>query len=191
MVRFIIKVYMPNKRFPKGGQLTQFIAKKKVGDTLEISGPVGRCRYLGNTMFMQTSSKTTFKARKITFIAGGVGITPFYQLLIHMNDNNEKFDNDMKIKLLFANKSSKDIILRKELNLLKEKKIIDDLKFCLDKVDEPNWKGFEGYIQKPMLEEFLWDNTPDHYVIMCGPPMMCTGIINALDELKYENYYKY
>lgn len=191
MIRFIIKVYRACERFPRGGQLTQYIEKKKVGEFLKISGPVGKCKYLGKGKFKKVTNNQLIVAKKISFIAGGTGITPFYQILQHLNDNNEKFDNDIKIQLLFANKSSKDIILRKELENLEKKNIIDDLKLCLDKADEDNWKGYEGFVEKPMLKKFLWEKSDDHCVIMCGPPRMNSGIIMALDDLEYENYFTY
>ena len=191
MVQFVIKVYRPTSRFPKGGQMSQFLEKLKIGDKLSISGPVGKIKYLGNGRFYNIKNKQLKFAKKITFIAGGTGITPFYQILQHINDNQAKQKNNLKIKLLFANKSSKDILLRKELNKLAEKGLIDDLKFCLDKVDEENWEGFEGFVEKDMLSKFLWENTKDHIILMCGPPMMCDGITDALDELDYQNYLQY
>jgi NAD(P)H-flavin reductase len=191
MVRFVIKVYRPNKRFPKGGLMSQYLANLKVGDKLFMSGPVGKCKYLGNGRFYKIPQKKLMFAKKITFIAGGTGITPFYQLLQHINDNNEKTRNNLKVKLLFANKSSKDILLRKELTQMAANKTIDDLKFCLDKVDEEGWEGFEGFVNQKMLSGFLWENTNDHIVLMCGPPLMCNDIMDALDEMKYENYIQY
>lgn len=171
--------------------MSQYLAGLKIGDELGISGPVGKHKYLGNGRFYRVVQKKLISAKKFTFIAGGTGITPFYQLLQHINDKGEKTRNGIKTKLLFANKSSKDILLRTELTQMAEKKIIDDLKFCLDKVDEENWAGFEGFVDKKMLEGFLWGNSKDHLVIMCGPPMMCSGIEDALDELGYENYVQY
>lgn len=171
--------------------MSQYLANLKVGDNLYISGPVGKCKYMGNGRFYQIPQKKMVFAKKITFIAGGTGITPFYQLLQHINDNDEKTKNNLKIKLLFANKSSKDILLRQELTKMADKGIIDDLKLCLDKVDEEGWTGFEGFINKNMLEGFLWENTSDHVVIMCGPPLMCNDIMDGLEELNYPNYIQY
>lgn len=171
--------------------MSQYLAGLKVGDQVSISGPVGKQKYLGNGRFYRVIQKKLVSAKKFTFIAGGTGITPIYQLLQHINDKNEKNRNNIKTKLLFANKSSKDILLRKELNQLDDRNIIDELKLCLDKVDEEGWTGFEGFVDKKMLEGFLWGNTKDHLVVMCGPPMMCSGIVDALEELGYENYIQY
>ena len=51
MIQFVIKVYKPTSRFPKGGQMSQFLEKLKVGESLYISGPVGKHKYLGNGRF--------------------------------------------------------------------------------------------------------------------------------------------
>lgn len=95
------------------------------------------------------------------------------------------------MKLLYANKSSKDILIREELTKMAENGTIDDLKFCLDKVDEEGWTGFEGFVNKDMLSKFLWPNSSDHLVLMCGPPLMCNDIVDGLDELGYEKYIMY
>lgn len=97
MVRFIIKVYFPTERFPKGGELSQYLFKLKEGDKLFISGPVGKHKYLGNGRFFSNVTKKLSYGKKLTFIAGGTGITPFYQLLNHINDKNEKDRLGMKV----------------------------------------------------------------------------------------------
>ena len=169
----------------------QYLAKLNLGDKLFISGPVGKHKYLGNGRFFKLLQKKMVFAKKFTFIAGGTGITPIYQILQHINDKNEKKKNNIKVKLLYANKSCKDILIRKELTEMANNGIIDDLKFCLDKVDEEGWTGFEGFVNKEMLSGFLWENSKDHLVVMCGPPLMCNDIVDGLDELNYENYIIY
>lgn len=50
---------------------------------------------------------------KISLIAGGTGIAPLYNIIIHMLlENNE----NLKMNLLFSNKTEKDILLKKELD---------------------------------------------------------------------------
>lgn len=188
MLILIIKIYYPSPpRFPKGGKMSMFLDSKKQGEDLEISGPKGKCMYKGKGRFYMKYLEKTLNARSLTFICGGSGITPFYQILQHLNDNQEKKELRMKVKVLYANKTSGDILLRKELDALAACGVIDDLAYCLDRADSPDWKGLVGYVERPMLEKFLWPNEKDHVVFMCGPPMMTRGIEKALEELGYPN----
>ena len=44
-VDLLIKVYFPCEKFPKGGQLTQYLHSLQVGARVRISGPKGRLTY--------------------------------------------------------------------------------------------------------------------------------------------------
>ena len=45
---FIIKVYRRCEKFPDGGKMGQYLEALKVGDSINIQGPYGRCTYLHN-----------------------------------------------------------------------------------------------------------------------------------------------
>ncbi len=66
------------------------------------------------------------KAKEILMLAGGTGITPLYQILLSIfendmyQENQDLLDSDynwkqQSIKLLFANHSHQDLYLNKEL----------------------------------------------------------------------------
>ena len=74
-------------------------------------------------------------------------ITPIYQYLIHMLEEEKKYT----FNVLFANKTEEDILLRNELEKLAEEKKIN-LKFTLDS-GNPNWKGYTGFISETMFKE--------------------------------------
>ena len=187
MLVLIIKIYFPSPpRFPKGGKMSMYLDNKKKGDDLEISGPKGKCMYKGKGQFYMKYLEKTLRTKSLTFICGGSGITPFYQILQHLNDNQEKKELGLKVKVLYANKTSADILLREELDALAASGVIDDLAYCLDRADSPEWKGLVGYVERPMLEKFLWPNKEDHVVFMCGPPMMNQAVLNLLDDLGVE-----
>jgi len=46
----LIKVYRKNThpKFPEGGILSQYLESLKVGDKIQISGPLGKLSYHGN-----------------------------------------------------------------------------------------------------------------------------------------------
>ena len=75
-----------------------------------MEGPKGRLKYLGHGSFeiakQQFSGKT-----KIGCIAGGTGITPCYQIIQAVLQNNDS----PSVSLIFGNRTVADISLREEL----------------------------------------------------------------------------
>jgi ferredoxin-NADP reductase len=106
-----------------------------------------------------------------TFIAGGAGITPFIAIFRDLQKKKQLFGN----RLIFANKTKKDIILEKELremfgdqfiNILSEEKV-------------------EGYDHGIITEKYLIEQEVDtqEYIYLCGPPPMMEGVEKMLPEL--------
>ena len=66
------------ERFPDGGKMSQYLGGLKVGDTLDIMGPVGTKTYLGKGKMLSNKKELSFT--KLGMIAGGSGITPMLQV---------------------------------------------------------------------------------------------------------------
>lgn len=95
------------------------------------------------------------------FIAGGAGITPFISIFRDLADRNQLANN----KLLFANKTKADIILKDELTGLLNSNFVN----VLSNDESPGFK--HGYIDKDLLMDCKLDSTK--YFYLCGPePMM-------------------
>ena len=115
----MIKVYLPSADFPLGGKMSQHIENLKIGDTLDFTGPKGRLEYKGCGRFKIDGIKKSDSSREchvteIGMIAGGSGITPMWQIIQDVFQNNTK--DKTKIQLLFANKTEADILLRTGYN---------------------------------------------------------------------------
>ena len=126
---------------------------------------------------------------KIGMLAGGTGITPFYQLIqaAHMNGDTSEFT------LLFGNKSVKDILLQKELEDVHKAKTFNfNLHFLIDKT-EPEWNGLVGYISKEMITKVFPAPSQETIILLCGPPVMCERAKELFKELNYdpENIYEF
>lgn len=81
--------------------MSQYLESLSIGDGVDVSGPCGNIRYLGNGNFEITGANVRkLKANNINMICGGSGITPMYQVLKYIL----KSPNDTtKIALIFAN----------------------------------------------------------------------------------------
>jgi cytochrome-b5 reductase len=84
-------------------------------------------------------------------------------------------NNDLtEFSLLFANRSSADILLKEELEKFGPKfnfKIF----YTIDRAEE-GWKESVGFINKDMISKSLPPPSNDTLILMCGPPIMCQDI---------------
>jgi ferredoxin-NADP reductase len=95
------------------------------------------------------------------FIAGGAGVTPFISIFRFLQSKKMVGGN----KLIFANKTKADIILRQEFENLLGKNFINIL----------SGENIEGYANGYITEEFLKANVTilEKRIYLCGPePMM-------------------
>ena len=114
-----LKIYFKNvhPRFPDGGPLSQYLNAMEIGAEIECRGPTGSHTYRGNGIITKENTKSgevkeTRTAKHLGMIAGGTGITPMLQIIRHvLRDPLEK----TQMKLLFANQTEDDILLREEL----------------------------------------------------------------------------
>ncbi|MDR9416795.1 MAG: FAD-binding oxidoreductase [Gracilimonas sp.] len=151
-LQFVIKIY------PEHDGVTEQIGKLKVGDFLIVDEPWGTIQYTGEGVF----------------IAGGAGVTPFIAILRDLDENDEIGDN----KLIFSNKTEKDIILEDEFE-----DILGDQFINAITDEEPNGDHIflDGFIDKEFLESQIDDFDQPFYV--CGPMPFNEAIMGYLKEL--------
>ncbi|KAI9138842.1 hypothetical protein BKA69DRAFT_1089583 [Paraphysoderma sedebokerense] len=147
------------KRYPDG-ETSKWMHRLKVGDKIEIRGPL-------------TTWPFDDKFKQIGMIAGGTGIAPFYQLIQYVLSSESKVD--VKLSLIYANKSYDDILLKKELDDLSET-YPDRFKVYYTVEQSPenekDWvkENGVGFVQKDMIQRVLpsSDNDDDAIVLVCG-----------------------
>lgn len=147
-LEFIIKVYHTEG-------VTDVIGELEKGDQLLIHDVWGAIEYKGPGYFL----------------AGGAGITPFVAILRQLHKEGNIDGN----KLIFANKTEKDIILKDELDEILNGNVTHILS------RENNEKYFSGKIDKEFLKNHVEDFNSYFYV--CGTPEMTDDLINTLKDL--------
>lgn len=163
-IELLIKVY------PQG-LMTNHLAGMEVGDEIEIRGPKSAMQY----------SRTY--ATHIGMIAGGTGITPMYQLIRAICE--DEVDNT-QVSLLYASNSEEDILLREELDAFAAK---NPHKFKFQHVlarPKDSWKGLKGFINSDMIKEYLAPATDSSKVLLCGPPLMINTMKKNLAGLGWK-----
>jgi hypothetical protein len=133
--------------------LTKNFHELNPGDEIIIREPFGSIHYEGEGVF----------------IAGGAGITPFIAIFRNLNDNLGKN------KLIFSNKTRKDIIYELELSEI----LGANVKFLV--TDENTKEYINEKIDRSFLKKEI-DNF-NQYFYICGPPSFVSDIKKDLIEL--------
>ena len=145
-VEFLVKLY-------PGGILSQYLAGKKPGDTIEIKGPLPKIK-------IEHNMKKNF-----TMLAGGTGVTPMYQIL---NKVIEDENDNTQIHLIISQKTEKDMLLKSEFEAIAKK---------YPKKIHLNWLTSDknGHISSEHLSKLMpcTDGRTcgdDGLIFVCGPP---------------------
>ncbi|KAL2842863.1 hypothetical protein BJX68DRAFT_278185 [Aspergillus pseudodeflectus] len=156
-IKLLLKTY-PN------GAMTQHLAKMTPGDTIEMRGPKGAMTY--SSQYAQT----------IGMIAGGTGITPMYQVIRAICEDES---DATRVSLLYANNTEEDILMREELESL-AKKFPEkfEVRYVLSRAGD-GWKGYRGFVRGEMIEKHIGGPGDTKKVLLCGPPPM----VNAMKKI--------
>ncbi|HEY6161493.1 MAG TPA: FAD-binding oxidoreductase [Bacteroidia bacterium] len=134
-LEFTIKIYREHNG------VTNQLEKLQSGDELILHDVFGAITYKGPGIFL----------------AAGAGITPFISIFRQL----EKNEDLEKCKLVFSNKTTRDIILRKEFEEMLGRHFINVI----------TRENVVGFLDRRIDEDFLKDNIRDfnrHFYI-CGP----------------------
>lgn len=174
-VDLVIKVYFKDThpKFPAGGKMSQYLESMKIGDTIEFRGPNGLLVYQGKGKFAirpdKKSSPVIKTVKSVGMIAGGTGITPMLQVIRAIMKDP---DDHTVCHLLFANQTEKDILLRPELEELRnEHSARFKLWYTVDRAPEA-WDYSQGFVNEEMIRDHLPPPEEEPLVLMCGPPPM-------------------
>jgi ferredoxin-NADP reductase len=141
-IEFTIKTY------PAHEGVTNQLLALQAGDELLIGEVFGDIGYKGEGIF----------------IAGGAGVTPFIAILKELEKKNQVGGN----KLLFANKTKADIILKDRFNALLGENFVNVL-------SDETVPGYEhGFITADMIKRHTRPDTQFYY--LCGPPPMMEAL---------------
>ncbi|KAL4925704.1 nitrate reductase [Aspergillus undulatus] len=175
-----VKTYFPNDDQP-GGALSNILDTLPLGEEVDIRGPTGDIVYEGFGNFTVSGEKR--KYNRVSLVLGGTGITPGYALIAGIMLTK---DDKTEIRVIDANKTPGDILLRNELDKF-EAESNGQLKIA-HVISSPadDWKGLKGHVNKEIIQNHLFEPADDNVVILCGPPVMIEkAVLPALDEWGY------
>lgn len=145
------------------GQLGKYLKALQPGDQVDIRGPKGAMRYRKGM------------SKELGLVGGGTGITPLFQIIRAVCE--DKTDNT-KLRLLYANRSEADIMLRKKLDAFAAASNGQfEVYYMLDK-PPTGWQYGTGHIDKDVLKQKMPTVSDHNKVLLCGPP----GLVNATKD---------
>jgi nitrate reductase (NAD(P)H) len=183
-VKFVMKVYRPCERFPAGGKFSQHCDALKIGDTVDMRGPVGEFEYISNGNYLIDGEEVF--ATRFNMVAGGTGITPVMQVAAEILRHPE---DTTQISLIFACREENDLLMRSTLDQWAT--VFPDkfkVHYILSDRWPEGWKYSTGFVSKDLFEKEFYPAGNDVHNLMCGPPIMldrgCTPNLVALGHKK-------
>jgi cytochrome-b5 reductase len=152
------------------GGLSQTLTSLNPGDTMSFKH-----------IQFNVKKQYPFTAKRIYMIAGGTGIAPMIQALHCLLGNK---DDDTAVTLLYASKTSDDVIARDVLEKWEKDNNDDDddddtrkgrfkvVHVLSREPDASDYAGERGRIGKRILAKYLPQPSEDTNVFVCGPPGM-------------------
>src|ERR1035437_1678303 len=147
------------KFYPKPSSFKKALAYLNDGDTIIAS-------QLSGDFVLPRNKK-----RKLVFIAGGIGITPFRSMIKYLIDTKQKRD----IVLIYSNKTEMDIVYKDIFDQASGYLNLKTIYTLTDLKDEQtNWVGKRGFVDGKMILEEIKDWKERTFYIS-GPPSMVSG----------------
>lgn len=144
----------------KLGKYSTLLSETKVGDIHYLDGPFGQFTFEGHN-----------EDPKV-ILAGGIGITPFYELVSQFGNKNTF--------LFYANKNLDTALYRSKFKEILGKNYFD---FILDKLDSPAENIFCEVITGTKINELLIGDLNSFKFFICGSPGFTKAMILCLKEI--------
>lgn len=155
------------KFYPEGSSFKKKLMSLDAGDTIVASQRAGE--------FVLPKDKN----KKLVFISGGIGITPFRSIAKYLLDVNEKRD----IVHFYSNRTLEDIAYSDVLDMTHEKLGIQTVYTLTDKETAPTtWLGEKGFVDRAMIEKYVPD-FKERIFYISGPHSMVTTFGKLLSSM--------
>jgi predicted ferric reductase len=148
------------------GNFTKTVPDVTPGTRVYLDGPHG------------VFSMDRRQAPGYVFIAGGVGVTPLYSMLLTMREREDV----RPVTLFYASATWDDVVFRDELAELSESMPNLRVVHVLERPPE-GWTGESGYITPDVLRRHLPSQYRRYEYLICGSSVMMDAMEKALTEV--------
>ena len=165
------RVTLTVERIDDGEVSPYLTGELRVGDQLELRGPIGGYFVWEEQM-----------GGPLLLIAGGSGIVP----LMAMIRSWAALGSTIPIRLLYSSRSYPEVIYRDELARLGKDKTKLEVVHTLTREQPPGWTGYHRRIDPEMLSKVAWPVDQRPLLFICGPTPFVETAAASLVELGYE-----
>jgi ferredoxin-NADP reductase len=156
------------------GEVSPYLVDElRVGDTLELRGPIGG-------YFVWSVSD----GGPLLLVAGGSGIVPLMAMLRHralaLAGASPAARQAIPARLLYSSRTWDEVIYRDELAALAAADPTLEVRHTLTREAANRWAGLHRRIDQPMLEEIGWPPHDRPQMYVCGPTPMVEAVASAL-----------
>jgi len=148
------RVTLTVERLDDGEVSPYLVDELRVGDKLELRGPIGG-------YFVWEASM----GGPLLLVAGGSGMVPLMAMLRH----RAAVGSTIVARLLYSSRSYEDVIYRDELDRLAKSSPLLEVVQTLTRTQPPGWMGYARRIDSEMLREVAWPREQRPLTFICGP----------------------
>jgi ferredoxin-NADP reductase len=150
------------------GEVSPYLTEElRVGDALELRGPVGG-------YFIWSPEQ----GGPLLLVAGGSGIVPLRAMLRH----RDRSGSDVPVRLLYSSRTLEDVIYRAELE---EPRDGVEVIHTLTRERPPGWTGYSRRVDSELLGEVAWPAEENPFAFVCGPTSFVEAVAGSLVEAGY------
>jgi ferredoxin-NADP reductase len=165
------RVTLTVERLDDGEVSPYLVDELRVGDQLELRGPIGG--YFVWEVRM---------GGPLLLVAGGSGIVPLMAMIRH----RAAIGSTVATRLLYSSRSFDDVIYRDELDRLVRGTTQLEVVYTLTRVQPPGWTGYHRRIDTEMLREVAWPLDQLPLTFICGPTPFVETAAASLVTLGHE-----
>jgi ferredoxin-NADP reductase len=159
------------ERLDDGEVSPYLVGEIRVGDKLELRGPIGGYFVWEPTAF----------GDPLLLIGGGSGVVPLMSMLRH----RAAVESKTPVRLIYSSRSLDDIIYRQELDTLASGEGVT-VHHTLTRSHPSGWAGFTRRVDREMLKEVAWPVVESPLTYICGPTSFVETAAEILVGLGYD-----
>ncbi len=159
------------ERLADGEVSPYLIDEVRVGDRLEIRGPIG-----GYFTWEVADSGP------LLLVAGGSGIAPLMAMIRH----RAAAGSAVPTRLLYSSRSEEEVIYKSDLTRLSDTDRSIHVVHTLTRQQPAGWTGYRRRIDHDMLAEVAWPAQERPLAFVCGPTQLVESVATLLSALGHE-----
>jgi NAD(P)H-flavin reductase len=140
------------------GNVTQALARKKVGDHIAVRGPFG-----------SSWPVESYRGYDVVIACGGIGLAPLRPAIYHILNHRTNYGRAI---LLYGARTSKDLLYSAEYDTWRAKGL--EVEVTVD-IGDADWQGHVGVV--PILYYRLRLQPKQTIVMACGPEIMMRFVV--------------